>query len=291
MPVPSVLLVIVSCFLHAWWNFVLKKAGGTTTFVALSKISEVVLFGIPFLVVLYVEKSPVEWGLVVVGAALTLLNYVFLGKAYGSGNLSVAYPIARAGALVLLPVAGWLWQRERLSPAGVGALALIIAGVFLIQLRSFRNEDLLAGLQALGARANIFAGLAAAMVAAYTLWDQHAVRRMNPFVYFYAYTLLVAAAYGIKLVTCEGISIAREEWRRNRSPILQVGLLNTVTYLLVLLALKDGSATYTIALRQLSIAFGAVLGWVVLREEAAIPKRIGVGLLVVGCIATALFRM
>ena len=37
-------IVVISTFTHAYWNFLLKRAGGSSTFIALSKIAEVVCF-------------------------------------------------------------------------------------------------------------------------------------------------------------------------------------------------------------------------------------------------------
>ena len=37
-------VVLISTLTHAYWNFVLKRAGGGTIFVGLSKVVEVVVF-------------------------------------------------------------------------------------------------------------------------------------------------------------------------------------------------------------------------------------------------------
>jgi hypothetical protein len=51
-------LVIISSFTHAFWNFLTKRAIEKDIFVGLSKITEVTIFLIPFLVL--VTRSPVE---------------------------------------------------------------------------------------------------------------------------------------------------------------------------------------------------------------------------------------
>jgi len=69
-----------------------------------------------------------------------------------------------------------------------------------------------------------------------------------------------------------------------------VGFLNITSYLLVLVALRTGTSSYVIALRQLSIAFGVLLGWWLLREQVSAPKRVGVALIVVGCLVVGVAR-
>jgi uncharacterized membrane protein len=87
-----------------------------------------------------------------------------------------------------------------------------------------------------------------------------------------------------------GAPTLRTELRSRWWPILQVAVLNTVTYLLVLVALRSGTSSYVVGVRQLSIAIGAVLGWRLLGEAFGPARRLGVTLLVAGCILVALAR-
>ena len=67
-------------------------------------------------------------------------------------------------------------------------------------------------------------------------------------------------------------------------------MCNTVAYLLVLVALRTATSSYVVALRQLSVAVGALLGWRLLGEEFGPPRRLGVALVVAGCLLVALAR-
>jgi drug/metabolite transporter (DMT)-like permease len=77
-------------------------------------------------------------------------------------------------------------------------------------------------------------------------------------------------------------------WREHKTAAVMIGVLNIVTYTLVLLALRDSNATYVIAVRQLSIGIGAVFGWWLLGEPTSPAKKTGVVLLVLGCAVVAL---
>lgn len=58
-----------------------------------------------------------------------------------------------------------------------------------------------------------------------------------------------------------------------------------LAYTLVLVAMGlAGNVSYAVALRQLSILFGAILGILVLREPCPLPKLVGVAILLAGLI-------
>lgn len=104
--------------------------GGTSErkhiFVALSKISEVLIFGIPAVHVLTITPfepnfepgfEPGFLFLIAVAAFITSLNYFFLSNAYDHGDLSLTYPISRSGTL-FLPLIAFLLIDEVIDPTG-----------------------------------------------------------------------------------------------------------------------------------------------------------------------------
>lgn len=66
-----------------------------------------------------------------------------------------------------------------------------------------------------------------------------------------------------------------------------IGFLIAASYLLVLIALRDGMSTQVLAVRQLSIPIGVLLGWRLLRETLAPPRAIGASLITGGCLLAA----
>jgi len=292
MTTTAILLVILSAGTHAYWNFLLKRAGGTQLFVGLSKVGEVVMFAPLFLVFVAPQVTKLDGLLVlaVVGAAFVLVNYVCLALAYKHGDLSFVYPLARGSILLFLPFLAYATVGERVSPGGAAALSLIVVGIIALQLPELEWR----AFATLGARlrspATTFALLAAFAAACYTLWDKRAVQRVPAFAYIYLYTAITAIAYGTFIWRRYPRLAVAEEWKRNRGPILQVGFLNITSYLLVLVALKTGTSSYVIALRQLSIAVGVALGAWLLGEHVSAPKRVGVALIVVGCVVVGMAR-
>ena len=292
MTLTAALLVVLSAATHAYWNFLLKRSGGTQLFVGLSKVGEVVMFAPLFLALVAPKIAGLDGllALSVVGAAFVLENYVCLAWAYSHGDLSFVYPLARGSILLFLPFLAFLTVGERVSVVGAGALALIVCGIVALQLPTLEWRALASLGPRLRSPATTFALLAAFAAACYTLWDKHAVQRVPAFAYIYLYTAITAIAYGAFIWRRYPRVEIATQWRAHRWAILQVGFFNITSYLLVLIALRTGTSSYVIALRQLSIAVGVLLGWWLLREQISVPKRVGVGLIVVGCLVVGMAR-
>ncbi len=281
MSAAAYVLVILSAAGHAYWNFLLKRSGASHEIVGLSKIAEAAAFGILLLTGIGTEPArlPPAWLLPVVGAWLVLLNYVLLTLAYRHGDLSLVYPMSRGAMLVFLPPVAFVTLGERLDAVGWVAISIIVAGIALMQGRALPR-----------ARATVYALLAAVVGAGYTAWDKRSLQFLPPLTYFGAYTVLVGIAYVAFMRHTARPGAVAETWRTARGTIVSVALLNSGSYLLALFALQEGKASYVIALRQLSIAGGALLGAWLLHE--AIPRRrqAGIALVVAGCALLALAR-
>lgn len=282
MTASTYLLVVLSAVTHAYWNFLLKRSGASQAVVGLSKIFEAIVFGLVLLTGL--SASPAQlldtWRLPLVGALLVLLNYLSLSAAYRTGNLSLVYPIARGAMLMFLPPLAFLTIGERLQPLGWAGIVIIVAGI-----ASLRGNG-----HGLSGAAVSYALLAAFTGACYTIWDKESIRVLSPLAYYAAYTVIVGIAYALVLARSTERAMLQTTWQSQWKAITQVGALNSGSYLLTLIALQAGQASYVIAIRQLSIAVGALLGWRLLGESLTAPKWTGIALVVIGCVLLAIVR-
>jgi uncharacterized membrane protein len=286
------LLVIVSAVTHAYWNFLLKRSRSGQIVVELSKIVEAFMLA-PFLIAGYASprvRLADTWILPLVGSALVLINYLALAAAYRRGELSVVYPISRGGVLVFLPPLAFVSLGERLTVLGWTALALIVLGIAMLQVPSFTKLALTKFWGQLRASATVYALVAAFIAACYTVWDKRAIQVLTPLTYFAAYTVILGVAYAVTLPLATRTRMLSNVWREEWGIITAVAVLNSGSYLLALAALQTGQASYVIALRQLSIAVGAMLGCRLLGEAFPPPRRLGVVLIVCGCVLLGLTR-
>jgi len=283
------LLVIISAVTHGSWNFLTKLADNKDVFVGLSKISEALLFLVPY--ALFLNKSGgygySNWYLfVLVASCFVFLNYFFLSQAYERIELSIAYPISRSSTL-FLPLLGFIFLREHIDLIGFLAIGLITMAVLILQLNAFSRQEMRRLLHNLARPGIIFALSAAFMAASYTIWDKMAVAHIQPFLYFYGYTAVTAVFYLVMLRRRYSMKDIRHEWGRHKLSILSVGVLNTFTYLMVLVALGLSKASYVGAVRQISLVVGVILGWRFLNEKLPSPKLISVLLLIAGSLLIA----
>jgi drug/metabolite transporter (DMT)-like permease len=281
--------VILSAALHAIWNFLLRRAGGSNTVVALSKVAEaVLLFPLAAAVFLSSGTLPPSQFIpaIVVAAVLALANYAALAAAYRRADLSLVYPVARGGVFLFLPLLGLIVFGERLEPSGWLALALIVGGITFLPLRAFDRASLGEMRRCVRERFIGFALMAAAATAAYTVWDKYSIARLDLVLYFYGYTLLLAIWFSVMLARTPRAEV-QEQLRKHPVSIVMIGLLNAGAYMLVLIALRGETATQVLAVRQLSIPIGVFLGWRLLREQLTPPRVLGSALITTGCILAA----
>jgi drug/metabolite transporter (DMT)-like permease len=214
-------------------------------------VAAVVLWA-PIALVDEVVEGGVTWagvGFMAGSGVLHVVYYATLQRAYATGDLSVVYPLARGTGPVLSVTAAIVFLGERPSPLGLAGGALIVVAVL----------TLVAG----GSTAGVGAALATgAAIAAYTVWDAHAVGPLNqpPVVYFWGAELIRAT-----ILT----PFARDPsavWHENRRAILGVGTLSPLAYVLVLFALTRAPVSLVAPVRESSVVVGALLGARVLGE-------------------------
>jgi uncharacterized membrane protein len=218
---------------------------------------------------------------------LALANYAALIAAYARADLSLVYPVARGGVFLFLPLLGFLVFGERLGAPGWLALAMIVTGIMLLPLPRLDRASFMELGRHLRERWMVFALLAAASTAAYTVWDKYAIRFIDTFLYFAAYTVLLAIWFTVILARAPRAEVGAQ-WRRHRVSIAIGGVLIASSYLLVLVVLRDGMSTQVLAVRQLSIPIGVLLGWRFLRESLSPPRVIGSALITGGSVLAAL---
>jgi drug/metabolite transporter (DMT)-like permease len=288
----AIALICVSALAHAYWNFLLKRAGGGNLFIGLSKIVEALVFAPVFLLwgLPAMPKTATVAIIIFITSVGVLITYGGLSQAYRHGDLSYAYPISRGSMLLFLPFLALWITGERIDAVGASGLVFILLGVLTLQLKELKLSAVVDVREHVNARGLSWALFTGFFLAIYTLWDKHAVATIPPFAYLYAYTAVVAAAYAAylwKRYTREEIA---GEWSAKRGAIAQVGALNTISYLLALFALRTGVSSYVIGVRQLSIAIGVGFGWRLLGEVLTPPRRVGASLIVAGCLLVSFAR-
>ncbi|MBI2296525.1 MAG: EamA family transporter [Betaproteobacteria bacterium] len=278
-------LILAAAFVHATWNYLLKRSGGGTAFVWLFAAISAAFYAPLAAAVVWWVNPALGWmsiALMLASAALHTAYYLLLDRGYRSGgDLSLVYPLARgSGPLITVLVAVLLLNERPSGVALVGALLIGCGAVLLTgNLAALRSRG---SLLAVG-----YALLTGGMIAAYTIVDKVAVAAylVPPILQDWA------ANFGrLLLMTPTALQSRREitpTWRRARMEIIAVALLCPLSYILVLTAMVFTPVSYVAPAREVSILIAALMGTHLLREGDVVRRLAAATAMVAGitCLA------
>lgn len=255
----ATLLAIGAAVLHAGWNLAIKQSGDRW----LALWGQFFVAGVGCAVLVFTLGGvPASAWLWAAASGLTHVGYVwFLARAYGLGDFSVTYPIARGTGAVLAAVGGVLLLDDSLSTLSVVGIAIAAIGLWMIA----GPAD----------NAHVRAALAvAATIGIYSVIDSHGSREtggnLYPLTTFVACAVFTTA-HGVVSGRSDSMLVAlRARWHR----FALAGSASVVTYWMVLIAVQRASVGYVTALRESSVVIAALVGVFALKEPHATHRII-----------------
>lgn len=286
MPLSALALVLVGAALHATWNYFAKRAAGGLAFVWLYGLVSVAA-ATPLAFVLDFsglgEIGLAGWVAISASAALHVVYGLVLQHGYRVADFSVVYPIARGTGPLFAVLLAVLLFSERPSASGWAGIAAIVSGILLMARspRASPHADRLAR--------GLFWGAATGLcIAAYTALDAWAVKTLAlaPLLY-YLPSLVVRSLLLAPQALADRAALA-EQWKTQRTPILVVGLLSPLAYVLVLHAMALAPLAYVAPAREVSMLIALLIGARLLSEALTTTRILGTAAMVVGVILLAL---
>ena len=266
MDAGALALALGAAVLHAGWNVLLAGSRDTQSSTAGLLVWGTVLLAAPALVTGGISSDAVPF--IAASAALELVYFVLLARAYEGGELSVVYPVARGSAPVVVLVFGAIALKESVPAGAVVGVLLIAAGVLLVGLVDLRTRG---GTQIDSPRRDLLFGLAIGVViAAYTLVDSEAVEHADPIAYLALVVAPCALVYPLVTRTRPDLSA--------RTALTAAATFGA--FLMVLAAFRLAPAAPVAAVRETSVVIAAILAAIVLHEQVG-PRRIAGAVLVV----------
>ncbi|MCL4543484.1 MAG: DMT family transporter [Chloroflexi bacterium] len=261
---PAIALVLVAAFFHASWNFVLHDAGDRNAVLAVGGLAS----GVVFLPAIVLFPPWHAWPYIVASACAETAYALCLAAAYARGQLSLAYPIGRGSAPLLVTLAGWLVLTQPPAPLSLTAAILLIVGMALIATANQHRTE---------RTAVAFAVLTGACIATYSTIDARAVASTEPI----AYLGVVMGLQGLLLtVICKG---ELPRLRASFKPGILVGIGSLIAYVLVLFAFQRAPAGRVATLREVSVLLGLLLA----KRRSGCRVWIGAACVVLGAILAA----
>lgn len=261
MSASVVLLALFAAALHACWNAFLRSGADrfwTMTIMALA----MTVVALPVALILPLP-SPEAWFYLVGSAVFQLIYSLLLVAAYRHGELGQVYPIIRGSAPLLVTLAGVIFARELPLPLSMAGICFVVLGILLLALGRGKAST----------GSMLYALATGVSIAGYSTIDAVGIRLSGN---TSAYIAWVFVLPGILLLVA--FMAMRGPLRidlRSRETVKAIGggLVSLVSYGVVLLAYSMAPAGPVSALRETSVVFAVMIGWLLLGETLS-AKRI-----------------
>ncbi len=131
-------LALAAAVVHGTWNVLVKVSGDPLTTFQRGTVLAVLIGTVPVAIAWFAIGRPsisvAAIGFAVASAVFELAYLWLLSAAYGRGELSVVYPIARGSAPLLAVVIGIAVLGERLTGLQLAGVALLLGGILAVTL-------------------------------------------------------------------------------------------------------------------------------------------------------------
>lgn len=291
----AIILILLSAFIHAWWNLISKRSSPNAAFFLVANSTGAWIF-FPWVITgpdIVLTIPGRVWVLLIATGLFQAFYCMALASAYRHGDLSVTYPIARSLPVILVPFVSVVIGRGHLLGGWflAGTLLVLTGGILIA------SEDV----RSIKIRLNWVGALPMAVLAAvgttgYSMIDDRALRILRGTLADAHTTVHITLVYAFfEALACAGwLAVFVVPKRLNFKDVPAVravgaGILMYLTYGMVLLAMAYArDISLIVAFRQVSILIGAVMGLVILKEALHRWKLPGLVILFTGLLIVAM---
>ncbi len=266
------LAVLGSAFLHASWNGLIKTGASKQSAMLILGVSQA-LCGVGIAIW---KGIPVEaaWPWLFGSGLIHMCYQLFLGYAYEHGDLSRVYPIARGTAPMIVLLVSGLFLSDTLTATEVAGVVVLGLGILLMMSGIFTSGE--------SRKLLPFALGAAAATAGYSISDGLGARAGGDAVQYVGWLMMISAVFYIPAaVALKGTVIFRaspQAWRRG----VLAGALSVAGYAIAVWAMTEAPIALVAALRETSILFAVLIGWLVFGEKMTAEKAVAALVMVTG---------
>ncbi|APX89405.1 peptide ABC transporter permease [Brevirhabdus pacifica] len=270
--------VLGAALLHASWNAIVKTGASKQSAMLVLTVGHA-LIGV-IIAAFNPWPQPHVWPWLLASGLIHTTYQLLLAVAYEQGDLSRVYPLARGAAPLLVLVAGAVLLADTIAPAEVAGILVLGAGIVLMARGVFRNGE--------SRRMVPFALGSALATAAYSMVDGTGARISGNAVSYVGWLLIFSAVFFVPVqVAIKGPSVLRMA-----PSALGWGLLASamsyLAYAIAVWAMTQAPIALVTALRETSILFAVLIGWIAFGERMDRQKAIAAALILAGVVITRL---
>lgn len=270
------LAILGAALLHAGWNAMIRVgASKTTTMLILTLVQgvmgAVLLIGKPL-------PLPDVWLWLAASGIFHAGYKIFLAFAYEHGDLSRVYPIARGAAPLGVLAISIAFLNEGLNGLEIVAVLVLGLGILVMGRGAFLSGE--------SRRLVPLALGSAVMTAGYSIVDGMGARAAGDATLFVAWLFVLdALLFTPTLIAFRGRTVLRAKAR-----VWALGSLAAVfsffAYLIIVWAMTVAPIPVVTALRETSILFAVLIGWLAFGERMDRTKALAAALILTGVALT-----
>ena len=272
----ALFLAIKAAFLHAIFGALQKGKFDPWLMRAAIDLSYG-LMALPFALFIVPWPEYFMWPIFLGAFVLHTAYKVMQAMAYSRGAFTVVYPIVRGiGPLLTVIVAYFVFSESFNYTQWFGVMILLFG---ILGLAVYNIRFLLKGRETL-ATALIFACITGILVAFYTTYDAYGIRATaNPFTFLAWFFLIDGIAMPIIAFFKSKETIRYGELKSLIPRGIIGGLIAFFSFGSIMLATRLDKVGEAAVLRETSIVFAAIIGWLFLKETVG-PRRISLIILI-----------
>jgi uncharacterized membrane protein len=276
-------LVLVSAFLHAAWNALLRvesdKDRALVAAVGVATVLAIVVAGIRWALgdVPFTNLTALGWA--AAAGVFEWLYFASLARALDRGPLGPVYTISRGGSILLVwPISIAIFG-ELLTARTIAGSAIVFAGLALSSIgtgdtRATRRDAL------------AWAIACASSIAGYHLAYKAALSTGGKTSAVFAVALTLASAINIWRLGADGRRLTTAIIRTRLSRVLLMGMICGGSFLILMEALAGGGAGFVLTLRNTSVLFATALAFAI-GERPRYVQITGSALVATGAVVMA----
>ncbi|MCP1476359.1 drug/metabolite transporter (DMT)-like permease [Pseudomonas sp. EB276 TE3739] len=267
-----VLLVLFAALLHASWNALLR--GGADRLWSMTVMCVAIALVCAIAAMFMAPPATQSWGYALLSALLHVGYNLFLVRSYRVGDLGQIYPISRGSSPALIALGAALFAGEALTAGELLGIGLVSGGIISLAFRG-RSLSVPSLPYALGT---------GCFIAAYSVVDGIGARLSGAPL---AYTVWMSALWGVLMPAVYiGLRDARSLFSVRPGMLAAVvgGLVSLLAYAIVIYAMNEAPLGAVSALRETSVLFAALLGYLFLGEKLTVRRMLACVVIASGAI-------
>lgn len=278
MSLGVLLAVLAAAFLHALWNALIKTGTSKIGAMVILSVAEVPI-GLAVAMTRPWPQAQV-WLWIAASASTHFFYKTFLTLAYDRGDLSRVYPIARGTAPLAVTLIGLWTLPDTISTPQYAGIVVLGFGILMMARGVFTRGE--------NRRLLPFALGSAAATACYTMIDGMGARVSGDAIAYVAWVFVAdGAAFAIGSILLRGIDVLprdRGSWGKG----MIAGAASYGAYAVSVWAMTIAPIALVAALRETSILFAVLIGWLAFGERMTRDKALAALTIVAGVMLTRL---